>query len=91
MEYKYKCSYVRRLTLWSYLDFLSELSEDIIAARDPSTETLDDPRYIPARRVGTEGEMKGTILYLASKAGAFCNGLMLVHDGGRLAVTTGRY
>lgn len=41
---------------------------------------------IPLQRFGTEEEMAGTILYLASKAGAYCSGSVIIVDGGRLAV-----
>ena len=41
---------------------------------------------IPLQRFGTEEEMAGTILYLTSKAGAYCSGSVMLVDGGRLAV-----
>lgn len=39
---------------------------------------------IPMGRFGEETDMAGTILYLASKAGSYCNGVVVVLDGGRL-------
>ncbi|KAI1078869.1 NAD(P)-binding protein [Whalleya microplaca] len=39
---------------------------------------------IPLERPGNEQDMGGTILYLASTAGAYCNGTVLITDGGRL-------
>ncbi|KAK9460099.1 uncharacterized protein V1516DRAFT_678958 [Lipomyces oligophaga] len=39
---------------------------------------------IPLGRAGDDEEMAGTILYLASKAGAYCNGSVMVTDGGRM-------
>ncbi|EFZ02719.2 short chain dehydrogenase family protein [Metarhizium robertsii] len=39
---------------------------------------------IPMGRLGEEADMAGTILYLASKAGSYCNGVVVVLDGGRL-------
>ncbi|KAL2871459.1 SDR family NAD(P)-dependent oxidoreductase [Aspergillus lucknowensis] len=39
---------------------------------------------IPLRRSGTDEEMAGTILYLASKAGGYVNGHVLVVDGGHV-------
>ncbi|KAM0820011.1 hypothetical protein AB5N19_05829 [Seiridium cardinale] len=39
---------------------------------------------IPLCRAGDESDMGGTILYLASRAGAYCNGTVIVSDGGRL-------
>lgn len=62
--------------------FPSEMADSIISSRDPETETLDHQDFIPARRFGTEEEMGGSILYLASRAGAYCNGLILANDGG---------
>ncbi|OTB05907.1 hypothetical protein M426DRAFT_259742 [Hypoxylon sp. CI-4A] len=71
--------------------FPSELAAGLISGRDPSTETLGHPRFMPARRFGGDEEMGGTVLYLASRAGSYCNGLILVNDGGRLAVTVSDY
>lgn len=67
------------------------MADSIIAGRNPAKETLDDKKFIPARRFGGEDEMGGTVLYLASRAGSFCNGLILLNDGGRLAVTNSTY
>ncbi|KAH7020867.1 uncharacterized protein B0I36DRAFT_376998 [Microdochium trichocladiopsis] len=39
---------------------------------------------IPLMRPGDEQDMAGTILYLASRAGAYCNGTVILSDGGRL-------
>lgn len=39
---------------------------------------------IPLQRMGDEQDMGGTILYLASRGGAYCNGAVVVLDGGRL-------
>lgn len=38
---------------------------------------------VPLRRAGTEEDMAGAILYLASRAGAYMNGSEFVTDGGR--------
>jgi NAD(P)-dependent dehydrogenase (short-subunit alcohol dehydrogenase family) len=67
------------------------MTNAIIEKRDPGTESVDDAQFIPARRFGGEEEMGGTVLYLAGRAGSFCNGLVLVNDGGRLGVTTSTY
>jgi len=36
---------------------------------------------VPRQRMGNEEEMAGTVLYLASKAGGYCNGNVMVIDG----------
>lgn len=46
---------------------------------------------VPQQRMGAEEEMAGTILYLASKAGAYCNGNVCVIDGGFLQNHAGTY
>ncbi|KAI0889659.1 NAD(P)-binding protein [Annulohypoxylon maeteangense] len=71
--------------------FPSELAQGLLAGRDPSKETLENMRYIPSRRFGGEEEMGGTVLYLASRAGSYCNGVVLLNDGGRLSVTNSEY
>jgi NAD(P)-dependent dehydrogenase (short-subunit alcohol dehydrogenase family) len=40
---------------------------------------------IPLQRSGTEEDMAGTILFLTSRAGAYCTGNVLLLDGGRLS------
>ncbi|KAI2626987.1 short-chain dehydrogenase [Hypomontagnella submonticulosa] len=71
--------------------FPSEMADALISGRDPETEELGHEAFMPARRFGTEEEMGGTILYLTSRAGAYCNGLNLLNDGGRLAVVPSTY
>lgn len=71
--------------------FPSELAAGMIAGRKPEEEEPDDPKFIPARKFGGDEEMAGMILYLASRAGSFCNGLMLVADGGRLGQMQASY
>ncbi|MCJ1475681.1 hypothetical protein MMC13_004344 [Lambiella insularis] len=46
---------------------------------------------IPAERVGTDEDMAGCILYLTSRAGAYCNGNVIITDGGRLSVMPSTY
>ena len=46
---------------------------------------------IPAERAGTEEDMAGTILYMTSRAGAYCNGNVVVTDGGRLNISPAVY
>ena len=73
------------------LVFSSEMTNAVMAPRDPESETLDHPSFMPARRFGTDEEMGGSILYLASRAGAYCNGLVLLNDGGRVSVIPSTY
>ncbi|KXL44792.1 hypothetical protein M433DRAFT_149600 [Acidomyces richmondensis BFW] len=46
---------------------------------------------VPRQRMGNEEELAGTVLYLASKAGGYCNGNIMVLDGGFLANHAGTY
>ena len=46
---------------------------------------------IPLERVGSEEDMAGTTLYLTSRAGAYCNGSVVISDGGRLSVMPATY
>ena len=47
--------------------------------------------FIPVERVGTYEDMGGSILYLTSRAGAFCNGNVVVIDGGTLGLLPATY
>jgi len=38
----------------------------------------------PAERTGSEQDFAGTILFMASRAGAYLNGETMISDGGRL-------
>ncbi|KAF4617487.1 hypothetical protein D9613_005739 [Agrocybe pediades] len=46
---------------------------------------------VPLRRVGTEEDMAGTILFLASQAGAYVNGAVWLVDGGRVGTVASNY
>ena len=58
--------------------FPTEMTRGFTETRNAADIPIDDPMYVPARQFGGEEEMGGTILYLASRAGAYCNGLVLV-------------
>ncbi|RYC62720.1 hypothetical protein CHU98_g3505 [Xylaria longipes] len=64
----------------------------IAAGSIPITEEGAFSRaYQPAERAGSESDMTGTIIYLASQAGAFMNGSILLVDGGKLATMPATY
>ncbi|KAH7386629.1 hypothetical protein DE146DRAFT_176791 [Phaeosphaeria sp. MPI-PUGE-AT-0046c] len=50
-----------------------------------------DEKVIPAGRIGNEGDIAGAVLYMASRAGAYLNGSVLVVDGGRLGILPSTY
>ncbi len=54
------------------------------AGGSPGEPLSVDKAMIPVGRVGDAQDMGGAILYLASRAGAYCNGNIMVVDGGRL-------
>lgn len=58
---------------------------------DMSAQIPVSKSIVPLGRMGTAHEMAGQILYLASPAGAYLNGNVIVVDGGRLTTmpTTG--
>ncbi|KAI0537173.1 hypothetical protein GGR58DRAFT_527596 [Xylaria digitata] len=66
----------------------SELTVDIMAKNDgdgwPKT-------VVPEQRAGDAEDIAGAVLFLASKAGAYINGNILVTDGGRLGVIPSTY
>lgn len=71
--------------------FPSAVAEILIGSRKPEEETYEDPKFIPARKFGGDEEMAGSLLYLASRAGSYCNGTVLMMDGGRSSVMTSSY
>ncbi|RDL40197.1 uncharacterized protein BP5553_00176 [Venustampulla echinocandica] len=67
----------------------SEMTSDILAKG--ATEGKFPRSVIPLQRAGTEEDMAATILYLASKGGAYLNGNVVVTDGGRLCILPSTY
>ncbi|KAM0413819.1 hypothetical protein ACHAPD_007060 [Fusarium lateritium] len=58
---------------------------------DPTVEGAFPPDQIPAERAGMPEDIMGPLIYLASRAGAYCNGNCVLTDGGRLSVTPATY
>ena len=47
--------------------------------------------YLPAERAGSKEDLAGVMIYLASKAGAYVNGSVMLVDGGKLATVPCTY
>jgi NAD(P)-dependent dehydrogenase (short-subunit alcohol dehydrogenase family) len=47
--------------------------------------------FIPEERAGHLKDMAGVILFLASRAGGYVNGNVLLTDGGRLSILPATY
>ncbi|KAL4885691.1 hypothetical protein BJY04DRAFT_231111 [Aspergillus karnatakaensis] len=71
--------------------FPTDLTTNLIHGTDPTVEGAFPPEQIPAERAGTPQDIMGPLLYLASRAGAYCNGNCVITDGGRLSVTPATY
>ena len=64
--------------------FPSDMAEPIIK-KVVSPEGVLPGEIIPAERLGGQEDVEGMILYLASRAGAYVNGNIMVVDGGWMA------
>lgn len=60
------------------------MSEPIVKLYSNDKGEVGPIDFIPLKRLGDEQDMAGTFLYLASRAGAYCNGTIILLDGGRL-------
>lgn len=69
--------------------FLSDVNREIFTGKDISADGAFPREQYVAGRGGREEEMAGTTLYLASRAGAFCSGSILLVDGGQLGYMKG--
>ncbi|OIW24487.1 NAD(P)-binding protein [Coniochaeta ligniaria NRRL 30616] len=74
--------------------FPSEMSAPIVQAAGGSIDDNGglipvDKSVVPLGRMGDDQDMAGQILYLASRAGSYCNGNIILVDGGRLATFPG--
>lgn len=63
----------------------------ILGNRNPEDEGPENPVFIPSQKFGGEEEMAGAILYLASRAGSFTNGNVILCDGGRSSIIPSSY
>ncbi|OCL12259.1 NAD(P)-binding protein [Glonium stellatum] len=71
--------------------FPTDLTGSFINNFGPSLPGAFDSSLIPAERAGSEPDIAGAVLFLASKAGAYCNGSVIVIDGGRLGTLPSTY
>ncbi|KAI8633587.1 NAD(P)-binding protein [Xylariaceae sp. FL1651] len=66
----------------------SEMTEDLV---EKSKERGVPKSFVPEQRAGDAEDMAGAVLFLASRAGAYVNGNVLITDGGRLGVLPSAY
>ncbi|KAI9691184.1 MAG: hypothetical protein M1822_008804 [Bathelium mastoideum] len=73
--------------------FMSDLAAPLFAHAkgDPVKTGAFDKSFIPGERIGSEEDMAGTILYMASRAGAYLDGNIMLVDGGRLSILPSAY
>ncbi|CAG8298005.1 unnamed protein product [Penicillium salamii] len=71
--------------------FPTDLTASLIDEKEPTEEGAFPLDQIPAERAGLPEDIAGPLLYLASRAGAYCNGNCVITDGGRLSVLPATY
>jgi NAD(P)-dependent dehydrogenase (short-subunit alcohol dehydrogenase family) len=70
----------------------SDLATGVIGSLPKSDKAGQiDEKVIPAGRTGTDEDVAGAVLYMASKAGSYLNGSVIVMDGGRLGMLPSTY
>jgi NAD(P)-dependent dehydrogenase (short-subunit alcohol dehydrogenase family) len=85
------------LTQAGILVFPSEMSEIMFKPyiinkeKKITEEGVFSRSYQPAERAGSIEDMAGTTLYMASRAGVFLNGSVMLVDGGKLATMPATY
>lgn len=74
--------------------FPSEMTQNLPfmkGDKNPREEGALDAQQAPLQRVGTEEEFAGIILFLASKAGGYIDGNVILSDGGRIGIVPSMY
>ncbi|KAG6040759.1 hypothetical protein E4U41_007199 [Claviceps citrina] len=74
--------------------FPSEMTQNLPfmqAARDAREEGALDSKTVPLERIGTEEDFAGIVLFLASRAGGYLDGTVILADGGRIATIPSSY
>ena len=72
-------------------DLADGLIKGVCAEGDPGEEGSISASIIPATRTGVESDMVGTVMWMASRAGAHLNGNVTVLDGGRVSLLPATY
>ncbi|KAG0651426.1 Short-chain dehydrogenase reductase SAT3 [Hyphodiscus hymeniophilus] len=70
--------------------FLSKITENFAKQFEPTGGVMPK-EYVPQQRMGNEEEVAGTILYMASRAGGYLNGSVVLVDGGTLSIHPSSY
>ncbi|KAI9883889.1 MAG: transcriptional repressor general negative regulator of transcription subunit 4 [Watsoniomyces obsoletus] len=65
--------------------FPSEMSAPLLGDKDMTVFGSMPKEWLSSQRAGSELDMAGTILYMASRAGGYIDGSDLLVDGGRLS------
>lgn len=73
-----------------YAGFPSEMTT-AVSKKYEETNGVMPQSVVPQQRMGNADELAGTVLYLASRAGGYCNGNVMVIDGGFLQNHAGSY
>lgn len=67
------------------------MTDDIVQASDQLSPDEYAAHVSPLGRPGNAEDMAGCILWLASKAGAWLSGMVVVSDGGKLGLIPSSY